>query len=316
MRITTLFLAFISCLALGYAPIKQAEANEEQIAVIVNDDAISTSDVNDRLDMVLSSSNLPNTRDIREKLIDQVLNNLIEEQLKMQEAARLKLDITEDEVQNGFNAIAKQNNMDPDTFRQVIKQQNVNESTIKRQVRAEIAWSKVTQSELRPKINISQKDIDSALNRMHSNEGKTEFLVAEIFLPVEDNKSESNVRQLATRLISEIKSGQAPFFKVAQQFSKAAGATNGGDLGWVSEDQLPEEISKAINGLEKNTISDPVRSLNGYHILLVRDTRTITAETIPDREQVSTGLGMQRLERLQERRFMDLKSQAFIEKRV
>ncbi len=314
MKMRILLTAFLFFLSIPGVPAAWAES--QHIAIIVNEEAISTSDVTARLNMVISSSGLPNTPEIRSKLASQIVNALVEEQLKLQEARKLNLEVTEEDVRHGLNAIAQQNNMTPNTFFTMLQKSRISIETMKRQVRSQIAWTKVIQKKLRPKIRISEKDIDSALERLELNEGKNEYLVSEIFLPVEDPDEEQNIKQLARRLANEIKNNKAPFFKVAQQFSKAAGSMNGGDLGWVSQDQLPREVETTLGILRKGELSQPVRSLNGYHIMLLRDIRTISPETIPSRDDISSNLGLQRLDRLQRRHYMDLKSAAYIENRV
>lgn len=288
----------------------------EKIAAVVNSDAITFSDVSDRMNMIIASSGLADTEDIREKLKSQVIGSLIDEQIRLQEARRLNLEIGESEVNNAFSALAKQNKMSFGDFRKVIEERGVPLKTMERQITSQIAWTKVVQQELRPQINISEKDIDDLLARLEKNIGKTEYLVAEIYLPVEAAKSENEVKQLAQKLAGQLQSGKASFFRVAQQFSKAAGAPQGGDMGWVQEGQLEGPLDEALKGLDKDQVSVPVRSLSGYHILLARDKRDILKDNIPSRQDVMNTLGLERLDRLQRRYFMDLKSAAFIENRV
>ena len=110
--------------------------------------------------------------------------------------------------------------------------------------------------------------------------------------------------------------GKVPFFRVAQQFSKSAGAAKGGDLGWIQQGQLDQDLENAITGLDVNGISAPVKGMSGYHIFLLRDKREIIEETMPSVEGMTSTIGTQRLERLQRRHLQDLKAQAFIDTRV
>ena len=56
--------------------------------------------------------------------------------------------------------------------------------------------------------------------------------------------------------------------------------------------------------------------MTGYHILLVRQKRQITEETLPNREAITQRLGLERLDRAQRRYMMDLRSSAYIESRA
>lgn len=298
--------------AAGYA----ALAKTEGIAAVVNDGVVSMTDLTDRLRLVMISSGLPDTPEIREKLSAQVMSALIEEKIKVQEAERLGLEVTDEDVQNGFATIAQQNKMEAAQFEQVLQQSGINIATMYQQIRAQIAWTKVVQSQLRPRIVVTDADIEEELNRLNRNIGKTEYLVAEIALPVESAEAENKVKKLAENLIGEMRAGKAPFFKVAQQFSKAPGAPQGGDLGWIGAGQLPEELDQVLKTMEQGAISAPIRAVDGYHILLLRETREITPETIPSRDDIMSSIGLQRLERAQRRHYMDLRSAAFVETRV
>ncbi len=291
-------------------------ARSEVIVAVVNDEAISMSDLNDRLKLISVSSGLPQTPEIYEKLSGQVMRSLIEEQIMLQEARRLEIEVLPEEVDKGLAAVARQNNFTAEQFRGILQKSGINLMTMNRQIESQIAWTKIIQTQVRPQISISDKDVDNVLERLMNNRGRMEYNVAEIFLPVDDPKNEADARQLAGKLKQQIETGQAPFFKLAQQFSKAAGSAQGGDIGWVQGEQLPEQLSKALEGMQKGKVSNPVRSLSGYHILLLRDVRHISDETMPTREQVTSTLGAQRIERMQRRYLLDLKAAAFIENRV
>ncbi|MCB9982963.1 MAG: peptidylprolyl isomerase [Rhodospirillales bacterium] len=311
------FLLFVLALSfVAFAAQGSYAARSESIVAVVNEDAITLSDMNDRMGLIVASSGLPNTQDVRDKLTPQIMGSLVDELIRMQEARRLDLSVSPEEIDQGFATIAQQNNMSAEDFRTMIARGGLNIRTMEDQIRAQIAWGKVVQSKLRPQVVVTESDIDAHLERITANTGKPEYLVSEIFLPVDAAQDEAQVRQLALKLMQEIRSGQAPFFKVAQQFSKSAGAPQGGDMGWVTQGQLQPELDEVLTRLEKGQVSDPVRSAAGYHILNVREQRTIAPENMPSREQVMSFLGNQRLERLQRRYLMDLKSTAFIENRL
>jgi peptidyl-prolyl cis-trans isomerase SurA len=309
-----IFLLFAAFFA--FAAITPAFAESEGVAVVVNDEAISKSDVNDRLKLIVTSSGLPNNGEVRAKLTPQVIGSLIDEQLMMQEARRLELTVSPEEVANGFAIIAKQNNAEPEAFRAMLQNGGINLRTMERQIEAQLGWSKVIQAEMRPKVNVTDNDVDDAFERMNIANGTAEFLLAEISLPVEDPARETDVKQLADRIYAQIGGVPERFFKMAQQFSGAAGAAQGGDVGWIQEGQLDGEAATTIRQLGKGDISRPVRSLTGYHIYYLRDLRQAGGANIPSREEVLNRIGVERLERMQRRHLMDLRSAAFIESRV
>lgn len=308
-------IILIGCLLMAFSP-ATARAGEAGIAAVVNQDAISMSDLNERMKLIMASSGLPNNPDIRAKLTKQVIESLIEEQLMLQEAKRREITVTQAEIDQGFAQLAAQNKIPADKFAAMIAHSGVDISTMHRQIRAQLGWSKIIQKVMRPQVTVADADVDEYIARIAANKGKTENLVAEIFLPVDTPEQDSDVRQLAMKLVSEMRAGKAPFFKVAQQFSKAPGAPQGGNLGWMQQGQLPEELDAALATMKPQEISEAIRAATGYHILMLREQRQISDASIPSRDEVTSTIGIQRLERMQRRTLMDLKSAAFIENRV
>ncbi len=256
------------------AAIPDASRPVERIAAVVNEDAISVLDLKARLRLALLSSGLPDTPDTRQRLGPQVLRSLIDEKLQIQESKRLGVSVTEQELDTALAHVAEQNHMQRAGLEKLLEQRKVPLSSLVGQIRANIAWTKLIQRKLRPTIQIGDEEIDGTLDKLRTNIGKPEYLAAEIFLAVDQPSHEGEVRQLADRLVDEIRKGTA-FPAVARQFSQAAGAGNGGDLGWIQPGQLPEELDRILVTMRPGQLSAPIRDASGYHILLIRDQRTL-----------------------------------------
>jgi len=266
--------------------------------------------------LIIISSGLQDTQDIRDKLKPQIINSLIEEQVMLQEAERLGIKITDSEINDGFKAVAAQNNFSPNQFFSMMRQSNIPIRTMKEKIEAEIAWSRVIQSQIRPRINITEADIDSQLSLVKANIGKNEYLLSEIFLAVETPKEEKNVRRLADRLVRQIREQKIPFPRVAVQFSQSAAAAKGGNLGWVQEGQLAEQLETKVKNMREGELSPPIRSLAGYHILLLAKKRTLSEDNLPSRDEIANQLGMAKMDRLQRRYLLDLKTASYIDRRA
>ncbi len=312
MRILTLFLVLLVVMSTALIG---SSAQAGNIVAVVNEDVITKSDLNSRMKLIIVSSGMQDTADTRKKLRPQVIGGLIDEQLMFQEAERLAVEILDEEVEQGFAALAAQNKFEPTKFRQMVSESGIDILTMERQIEAQIAWTKVIQREIQPRLFVSENDVEDYVARMAGNKGKIEYLVSEIFLPVEDQKDDRKTLQLAKSVIKDVRKEEVPFSTIARQLSKAPGAENGGSLGWVQKEQLSEEIRGALSELDKGQIAEPVRSAEGYHVVLLRNKRTVSDRTMPSRDEVYDMLLMQRVERMQKRHLLDLKSAAFIEDR-
>jgi peptidyl-prolyl cis-trans isomerase C len=104
-------------------------------------------------------------------------------------------------------------------------------------------------------------------------EGEQEVHARHILVETEDD---------AKAIEAELKKG-ADFAELAKKKSKDPGATDGGDLGFFTKDQMVPEFSAAAFSLEPGKISDPVKTQFGWHVIKVEEKRNRKA---PDFEQV------------------------------
>mgnify|MGYP002348938311 FL=1 len=86
----------------------------------------------------------------------------------------------------------------------------------------------------------------------------------------------------AKAVIEELKKG-ADFAELAKKKSKDPGASDGGDLGFFTKDQMVPEFSAAAFALEPGKISEPVKSQFGWHVIKVEEKRNRKA---PEFDQV------------------------------
>ncbi len=256
-------------------------SQDEGIAAVVNDNIVSTADVRARLALAMLTSNLPNTAEVRQHLLPQVLHSLIDEQLQIQEGKRLDISVNEEEIQTAMNRLAQDNKIPGGDMAAFLTSRGVPPSTMTAQARAALTWNKVVARTLRPRVDIGDDEIDAVVERMRANAGKQEYLVSEIYLAVDTPADDDRVRKFAENLVQQIRGG-ASFGAVARQFSQGSGSSNGGDIGWIQVGQLAPELDKTLQSLNAGEIAEPVHAANGYHILGVREKRTLALGDIKD----------------------------------
>jgi peptidyl-prolyl cis-trans isomerase SurA len=153
-----------------------------------------------------------------------------------------------------------------------MKKKGVSEDAIKKQIEATLGWQKVIQKKYRNQLEIRQSDIDFAKEKIKKNQGKTEYFLSEILLFVNTPQQEEAVKSNANTIYQQLKNG-AKFEGVARQFSQSATAANGGAIGWLITEQLPNDARKTITQMEKNTFTMPIRTQLGYKIYKLNDVR-------------------------------------------
>ncbi|MDD3029602.1 MAG: peptidylprolyl isomerase [Alphaproteobacteria bacterium] len=252
------------------------------IVAVVNDDVITTNDLDQRMKLALLTSGLPDTEEVRKHLFLQILRGLVDERLQEQEAQRQGLLVSDDEIAQAMARIAHDNGIEGD-FEVFLKDRGVSPDAMRTQLRAALLWGKVIQREIRPRVDVGDEDVDAVIERIRAHAGKEEALVSEIVLTVDDPEDEARVRKAADDLIGQIRQG-ANFGAVARQFSQSASAAQGGDMGWIQNGQFLPELNAALERLNNGDVSDPIRTVDGFHILWIRDKRRVNFSEKNDTE--------------------------------
>lgn len=265
-------LVWLSLTAVLLAALGSAGAQSLRIAAVVNDDVISVYDVNERIRLILFSTNIPDTPESRRQIGPQVVRALVDERLEMQEAKRLNISIEQSEYDDAFARLEAQNHLPPGKLSEYLKSNGINPSTLEEQIRAGLTWARVVRRRAANFANVTPDEINEAIGRITANMSKPSNLLAEIFLAVDAPEDETTVHANIERLRDQLKAG-AGFIPLARQFSQSATAQQGGDLGWVPEGQLDPEIDEAVAHLRPGELSEPIRTTGGYYLILLRDHR-------------------------------------------
>lgn len=246
----------------------------QRIVVLVNDEPISAYDVVQRLRLTIASIGGVQDESQFARLQEQVVRNMVDDKLKLQEAAEFDLVISDEEAEDAFRRQAASFNQSPEQFEKTLAEMGVSKQSYLDQMKPEIAWGEIVNGRLGRFANVAQEDVEQELRRMRNNAGQPEYNLSEIYLLVDDPRQEDQIRQSAERIVAQIRAG-APFEAFAQQFSQSSTSANGGDLGWMTADQLSPTLANAVAAMDVEQVSQPIRFGGGYYILLLKDRRRV-----------------------------------------
>ena len=263
-----IIVAVAVTIALLANPASRAQ-DSQRIAAVVNDEVISVYDLITRIDLVVATTGLQNSPEVRRDIAPQVLQNLISERLQFQEGARLGIEVTEDQMARAVASLEEDSGAPPGSFFEFLQASGLSRETALEQIRAQIVWGTAVRRKLGPNIVVGQEEIDAARERMEAGQNEPIFRIAEIFLGVPSQTDEPAVAADANQLAAQLKAGGVDFGALARQFSQSATAAVGGDLGWVQVGQLAPEIARTVLTMQPGDISEPIRSVEGFHIVTV-----------------------------------------------
>ena len=271
-----------------------------RIAAVVNEDVITTQDLEARLNLVTATSGAPPDPEVRRRLTQQVLRGFIDEKLQLQEAKRLSLQVTEPEIDQALTVLAQRNRLGLEAFKAALAERGIDQRALRSQIRGQIAWAKVVNRELRPKVTVSGDQVERAFKEATATggaAGDVELLVGEILLPVDSAADEARVLREAQGLAATLRGG-ADFAALARQVSIAASAENGGDLGWVRPAVILPELRQKLLALPEGGVSDPITSPAGVHLFKLRQRRVpgaAAAAATPEKRLVVTRVELAQL---------------------
>jgi peptidylprolyl isomerase len=114
-----------------------------------------------------------------------------------------------------------------------------------------------------------------------------QFQLTQIFVAAPkdgDKAAEDKAKKKVEDIQRRLKALPADFAAIAGSENDAK---EGGDLGWLQETQIQPDMRTQVIGLAKNSVSDPVRLDDGWHILKLVDTKAAYTRTLPEvREQI------------------------------
>lgn len=273
--------AIISVLALVSMALPGAAATPPSglgIAAVVNGEAITSYDVNARMRFIVVTTRLSDAPETLARIRPQVIRSLVDEKLQVKEAEKNGITITDNEVAAAIAAIEKQRGMPDGTILRMLAQNRVPKETFTSQIRAQLAWNRLLISKIRPTVKISEEEIALAQKRIAIPAVKQELEIAVLTLPVDKPKREGEVRSLAEKLVGEVKAG-ASFEEVSRQFASNV-ASAGGKVNtfWVRPEQLDPAIGRALAAARAGTITNPVRTADGFTIVKVYNTRALPGQ--------------------------------------
>ena len=204
-------------------------------------------------EVIVSTANFEMTQDEFYNEMKKIAGEPLLQQVVLEKILNDKYEVTDEEVQTEFDAVAEQYG---DQFTAALASEGLTEKTFKDNIRFNLLRQKA-----QDEVKISDKEIQA-----YYDQGKYELNARHILVETEEE---------AKAIIEELKNG-ADFAEIAKEKSVDTGSgAEGGELGWFSVGMMVPEFNDAAYALELKTVSEPVKSDFGYHIIEVKEKREV-----------------------------------------
>ena len=204
-------------------------------------------------EVIVSTANFEITQDEFYNEVKKLAGDQLLQQVVLEKILNDKYEVTDEEIQAEFDTLKSQYG---DQFETLLESSNLTEETLKQNIRFNLLQTKATDE-----VKISDEEIQA-----YYDQAKYELNARHILVETEEE---------AKAIVEELKNG-ADFAQLAKEKSVDTGSgVEGGELGWFSVGTMVTEFNDAAYALELKTVSEPVKSDFGYHIIEVTDKREV-----------------------------------------
>jgi len=242
----------------------------ERVVATVNNEAIFLSDLRQRavpfLPQVAEATTEVERMSRLKALYDELLSYLIDEQLIRQLASSSGIRVTDPDVDSAIDNLRMQNNMTEEQFKEALDAQGFTEAQYRNDLKRQLIRLKVVNERVRSRVNVTEEEVRARYEELARGEGnEVRFHVWHVVIPVAEGSSAIQVAAKREEAVS-LRAVLTP-----ENFSERAAELGGGDLGWLTPGDLPEDFERALLPLSAGEISDPVRGAKGFHIFFLQD---------------------------------------------
>jgi peptidyl-prolyl cis-trans isomerase SurA len=168
MTMTTTFLPRLSSLTLGCAAALllvgwAAPSQAQNVVVMVNGDPITNFDIEQRSKLTFLTTHKPADR-------QQVLNELIDEKLKIKEAKKFGIDPTSSDVDQSYGSMSSRMRITPDQLTKSLESQGIRPDTLKTRIKAEMVWTSLVRGRYKESLQVGEKDVAAAMQEKGGDE--------------------------------------------------------------------------------------------------------------------------------------------------
>jgi len=243
----------------------------DRIAIIVEEGIIMESVVNKALENAISNLKKANSEmPSKEFIFERVIEKLIMDEILLQKAKKFGVRISDQELNEALAKIAKQENLSLQDYKKKVENEGKTFKSFREIVKEELIIGRVQSGLVRPKIMISDQEIQNYIN---SSEGEeliaTEYKIDQVFLRIPSDlkiKEREKLEDKSKKIIKELNDG-LNFDDAVKKYSDIKDSEDMGGFYWKRISEIPSLFENKIKNMKEGDFVGPIKSGAGIHIL-------------------------------------------------
>ncbi|MBT3203699.1 MAG: molecular chaperone SurA [Gammaproteobacteria bacterium] len=257
----------------------QAQAQSsyiDSIIAIVEDDVITNSELTKEVTRIRDEfSSKGKQLPPASSLNGQVLELLINKSILIQEAKSRGANVTDTQLNNTMENLAKRNKKTLAQFRKSLIASGLDYKAFREDVRNELIINSLKSSYIRQNTDVTDQEVDDFITRNGSDTNSLEYRLSHILIALPDGASTEQLTEARVKtneIIQKLNNGEN-FPQLAAEYSAGSNAIEGGDLGWRKLAEIPSLFANIIQHIQVGEVSDVLRSASGFHIVKLTEQR-------------------------------------------
>ena len=232
-------------------------ANTVSIVATVNGDPITSYEVAQRIAMLEDVTNIEVTDENRQRIAEDALQMLIDDSLKLQVGVAANPGVKTAAIEQAKELIGSSFGTDTKSGTQVLREIGIEPMTVQAKFISDLVWNDYLRRAYDSKFQALDAKVESEIERLEKNASQPQIRLSEIVLPLAPNRNLQQTKSLAAEIVAAVRKG-ANFNAIAQQYSGAGSAQQGGRIGWVVFSRLPKPIADALTDVVDGEVTEPI----------------------------------------------------------
>lgn len=273
-RISTAIASTIVAAMLALPAAAQQYETIDEIVAIVDESVILRSELDSTIESVRGQFQARGDRMPPPRVLEeQVMERLIMNEVQVQRAEMTGIRISDQEIDNTLNNVARQNNMSLIELRRMLEGQNMDFNEFREDVRKQLLTSRLSQRIVESMDQVTETEIEillasGALQSDDYHLSQILLQVPQAATPQQVREAESRMREIRQQVIDGM-----DFADAAINFSESQDALEGGEVGWRNLNSMPRNVADTIENLQPGELSEPMIGQGAIILVRVNDRR-------------------------------------------
>ena len=246
----------------------------DRVIAIINDDIITLKDFEAYIKVEKRTKFTSIDEYFRNQQMKEKLEMYVEGILIKQQAKKLGIAATDQEVNNFIEGIKKQNLITDAELREQLRKDNVTYAQFTEGIRLNILRTRLLMRVVSTEINITENSLKSYYDSHQDVFRDQEFHLQQIFI----SGQHRDIKERAEKAYKDLTAGK-PFADVARGISDDPSAKQGGDIGFVKRSDLLPTLRDSLNNLAPGSFTPIIPTPYGLHILKLIEVKKV--EVLP-----------------------------------